>query len=147
MEIEEKKENDTIEAKEEKTKKIVILDFETNGFKSPNAISIGIFSPLIDESFYKLIIPERLGERITLVKKTFDIHKLHLADLEKGERIENVMRDAMAFIGEEAIILSHNANFDKGVLERELTYCKIKFPSKWKFLCTCNMGILKLFIF
>ena len=116
-----KKENSKKRKLEEKKeiKREVILDTETTGLSSSDAIVELSMLELVDgiktgRHFHKFLNP-----RIAISKKAVEIHKITNEKLKDCQIFPQIAKDVIKFIGN-ATIIAHNANFDKKMLNNEL---------------------------
>ena len=100
----------------------IVLDTETTGFRYSDGdkiVEIGCielenFLPT-GNTFHQYINPER-----AMPLDAFKVHGLSDEFLEKFPTISDIIGDFLKFIGDDSILVIHNAQFDMGFLNAEL---------------------------
>jgi len=107
----------------------VVLDTETTGLSTVQGhriIEIGCLElvnrRLTGRDFHRFLNPDR-----DIDEGAERVHGISRADLETEPRFEEIVDDFLAFIKDAELII-HNATFDVGFLEHELTLMKHKQP-------------------
>ncbi|MDI1346842.1 MAG: DNA polymerase III subunit epsilon [Pseudolabrys sp.] len=100
----------------------IVLDTETTGLdpnKGDRLVEIGCIELLnripTGATFHAYLNPER-----DMPAEAFAIHGLSIEFLKTHKRFADVVDDFLAFIGDEAPLVIHNASFDHGFLCAEL---------------------------
>ena len=100
----------------------IVLDTETTGFRYSDGdkiVEIGCielenFLPT-GNTFHQYINPER-----AMPLDAFKVHGLSDEFLEKFPTISDIISDFLKFIGDDSVLVIHNAQFDMGFLNAEL---------------------------
>ena len=100
----------------------IVLDTETTGLdpnKGDRLIEIGCVELLnripTGATYHVYVNPER-----DMPAEAFNIHGLSIEFLKTHKRFAEVVDDFLAFIGDDAPLVIHNASFDHGFLNAEL---------------------------
>ncbi len=100
----------------------IVLDTETTGLdanKGDRLVEIGCIELLnripTGATFHAYLNPDR-----DMPAEAFNIHGLSIEFLKTHKRFHEVVDDFLAFIGDEAPLVIHNASFDHGFLCAEL---------------------------
>lgn len=114
----------------------IAFDFETTGIDSVKdrvieigAVRFSVIEPNID-TFETLIYPDK-----PISDRAFAVHGLTMSDLVDARGMQEVLPSFLRFLGGDAILLAHNASFDRSFLAAECVRCHVSPPEN-QVLCT-----------
>lgn len=110
-------------------REFVFVDFETTGlYESDRIVEIGAVKMRdgrIIEQFQTLVNPE-----MSIPAEASKINNIYDKDVETAPKLVHVIGDFYKF-GYGSIMVAHNAEFDRKVLEREAYRVRYEFTNKW----------------
>lgn len=124
------------------TTEIVAFDLETTGFSSfvDRVVDIGAVRFRLGETrentFEQLVDPER-----SIPRDVTAIHGISDADVEGQPRISEVLPDFDKFIGNDTLLIAHNAPFDCSFLAAAYRASRRQLP---KNQIICSLGLFRL---
>lgn len=105
----------------------IVFDTETTGLeptRGDRVVEIGaveLFNHLpTGNTFHKYINPER-----AMPKEAFDIHGLGDDFLRDKPKFAEIAKPFLDFIGKDAVLIAHNADFDMRFINAELAQCNL----------------------
>jgi DNA polymerase-3 subunit epsilon len=119
-------------------KRFVVLDFETTGLSAvggDRVIEVGaveLIDGRIGTTFHSLVNP-----CMTVPASVTDITGISNAMVRAAPVSDSVMPRLNTFL-DEAVVVAHNAQFDRGFYRLEMGRCKL--PNEASFLCTLRIA-------
>ncbi len=114
----------------------IAFDFETTGITSGvdrvieiGAVRFSLAEPTID-TFESLVYTDK-----PISSSASAVHGLSFDDLEDAPTMQEVLPAFLRFLGDDAILLAHNASFDRSFLAAECDLCRLPSPGN-QVLCT-----------
>lgn len=108
---------------------------EEKYFRKEHCVNYGIIN-----IFNSLVKPTRYGKLIELSQGAFDVHGITIQDcIDRGNTIEDCIIFLQGMITQADVIICHNVNFDKNVVQSEALRLGLELKVRPKTIVWCSM--------